>query len=122
MPLIIYCYTLLIFWLIYLGHILSNGQSTPRKANLRIGNLNGGIYADLCNKLNISVLHKDWKRLAGLMGYTNEEIKTFERQKDPADALLLSWRSKSENDVNRLIQMLKTMERDDLVKLLEGAE
>ena len=56
------------------------------------------------------------------MGYTNEELKTFELEKDPADALLLSWGTKFENDVNRLIQMLKTMERDDLVELLEGAE
>ena len=55
------------------------------------------------------------------MKYSTDELKIFEQTDDPADALLANWGTKSENDVNRLVELLKVMERDDLVKLLQRA-
>ena len=55
------------------------------------------------------------------MRYSTDELKIFEQTDDPADALLANWGTKSENDVNRLVELLKVMERDDLVKLLQRA-
>ena len=52
------------------------------------------------------------------MKYSNDDLKIFEQKDDPADALLANWGTKFENDVNRLVELLKEMERDDLVKLL----
>ena len=55
------------------------------------------------------------------MKYSTDELKIFEQTDDPADALLENWGTKSENDVNRLVELLKVMERNDLVRLLYGA-
>ena len=108
----------LFFRYLYLDHIDSSGQVVITKKNLRVGDLDGRIYDKLCQKLNLPIVNKNWKALGGLMKYSNDDLKIFEQKDDPADALLASWGTKSENDVNRLVELLKEMERDDLVKLL----
>ena len=54
------------------------------------------------------------------MGYTAGKLNTFRLEKDPSDALLSDWGTKSENDVNKLIVFLKEMGKDDLIWLLEA--
>ena len=97
--------------------ILASGSSKER---LTISGLNATVYETICKELNKPIHDKDYKALAGRFGYTAGELKTFQLQRDPADALLSHWATKSDNDVNKLIEFLKKMDRDDLVKILEA--
>lgn len=88
---------------------------------LSIDQLNCETYRKLCNKLNDKMENKDWRTLAGKMGYSSGEVKDFERGQNAADALLQNWKMTSnEHDVPALIELLKKMERNDLVELLES--
>ncbi|XP_046845331.1 uncharacterized protein LOC124439148 isoform X2 [Xenia sp. Carnegie-2017] len=88
---------------------------------LSINQLNCEAYRKLCNKLNDDMGNKDWRTLAGNIGYSAGEVRDFSREKSPADALLQSWKTTShEHDIPALIELLKKMERNDLVKLLES--
>ena len=63
----------------------------------------------------------NWKTLARKMNYTAGEVRDFSREKSPADALLQHWKTTSINhDVPALMKLLKEMERNDLVDLLES--
>ena len=90
------------------------------KATLSVLGVNSLAYAKLCTELNKPVYGKDYKALSGHMEYTAGFMKTFELEKDPADALLTHWATKCGNNVKKLIGMLKKMERDDLVEMLES--
>ena len=102
---------------ILLISILASGSSKER---LTISGLNATVYKTICKELNKPIHDKDYKSLAGQLGYTAGKLKEFEQQPDPADALLSHWATKSENEVNKLIEILNKMERDDLVKILEA--
>ena len=102
---------------ILLISILASGSSKER---LTISGLNATVYETICKELNKPIDDKDYQALAGQLGYTAGELKTFQLQRDPADALLSHWATKSDNDVNKLIKILKKMERPDLVKVLEA--
>ena len=63
----------------------------------------------------------DWKTLAGKMNFTAGEVRDFSREPNPADVLLQHWKTTSINhDVPALIKLLKEMEINDLVDLLES--
>ena len=102
---------------ILLISILASGSSKER---LIISGLNAAVYKTICKELNKPIHDKDYTALAGQLGYTAGELQKFQLQLDPADALLSHWGTKSGNDVNKLIEILKNMERDDLVKILEA--
>ena len=102
---------------ILLIYILASGSS---KEKLTISGLNATVYETICKELNKPIHDKDYKALAGHMGYTAGELKKLQLQRDPADALLSHWGTKSDNDVNKLIEFLKKMDRDDLFKILEA--
>ena len=103
--------------LILLISILASGSSKER---LRIHHLNTIVYDTICTELNRPIHGRDYKALAGRLGYTAGNVKTFELGVDPADALLSHWGMTPDNDVNKLIKILKKMERDDLVEILEA--
>ena len=90
------------------------------KERFPVRDLNQLVYNEVCVELNKSIPGKDYKALAGHMGYNAGKLKTFQLEKDPSDALLSDWGTKSENDVNKLIVFLKKMGRDDLVGTLEA--
>ena len=110
-------YKIVLLTHIFLVSVLSSGSS---KRKLTIGYLNVTVYETICEELNKPTHDKDYKALAGQLGCTAGELKTFQLQQDPADALLSHWASKPDNDVNKLIESLKKMERNDLVKILEA--
>lgn len=90
-----------------------------RKKKGTIFGLNASVYTKICAELNKPVEGRDYKALAGRMRYTVSELKEFQLEKSPADALLSKWGTKLENDVYKLIVILKEMERGDLVDMLE---
>ena len=103
------------------NHILVIPSITTgnNKERFPIHDLNLLVYHEVCTELNKPIPGKDYTALATHMGYTASELKTFQLEEDPSDALLSDWGTKSENDVNKLILFLKKMGRDDLVGLLE---
>ena len=85
-----------------------------------ISNLYARVYETICKELNKPIHDKHYKALAGRLGYTDVELKKFQLHRDPADALLSHWATKSDNNVNKLIKILDKMDRDDLVEILEA--
>ena len=87
---------------------------------MTLDQLRNDIYDRTCQKLNVSNPGKDYGALAGKMGYTKEEVDKFNLEKDHARALLNDWGTKAENNVEKLIQILSELGRDDIVKILES--
>lgn len=55
------------------------------------------------------------------MKYGIDDVKKFERSGNATDAMLTHWKTKSKNNVNKLVKFLNKMERHDLVELLQEA-
>ena len=86
---------------------------------LKIGELNINVYQDVCRTLNIPNPGRDYKTLAGELGYNADEVKKFELESNPADAVLSHWGTKVGNTVNKLIRILKGMGNDVVAEKLE---
>ena len=82
--------------------------------------LNASVYTNVCMKLNQEIEGKDWKALAGLMGYSNEFVKNLimKYKNEPAEALISNWETKSGHDVKALIGLLEKIGRGDIIELL----
>ena len=96
-------------------------MSGSGKKQLKIEKLNINVYQDVCCKLNIPNSGRDYKTLAGELGYNTEKVKEFEQEKNPAGAVLSHWGTKSGNTVNKLIGILKRMGNDVVAEKLERA-
>ena len=88
---------------------------------MRTSELCADDYEDICLYLNVKNPGKDYKTLAGKMGYTVQEVRKFEFKENPADALLSNWETKSGNTVDKLIEILKSMGNDVAAEKLEQA-
>ena len=88
---------------------------------LKIEELSINVYQDVCRKLNIPNPGRDYKTLAGELGYNTEKVKEFEQEKNPAGAVLSHWGTESGNTVNKLIEILKRMGNDVVAEKLERA-
>ena len=100
-------------------YVFSIGAHRP--SGVKIGELNAEIYRQVCAKLNLEVTDKDWRTLAGrMMNYNSDRVKGFAKDDDPTDKLLEHWSTTEGNDVARLIELLRGMNRQDVVKLLES--
>lgn len=78
-------------------------------------------YDEICLSLNIPVINKDYRALAGRMGYKKKDVDIFTLKNDPTRALLDNWKTKAGNDVEKLIEVLSLVGRDDLVDILRKA-
>ena len=87
----------------------------------KINDLNLEEYDEICDELNIKNSGRDYKTLAGRMGYSVNEIKKFERHENPSDALLSHWGKKRGNTVIKLIEILKDVGNDAAAQILEKA-
>ncbi|XP_064410108.1 tumor necrosis factor receptor superfamily member 16 [Latimeria chalumnae] len=63
---------------------------------------------------------KDWRRLAGLLGYEPERVDTFGRGQDPVHTLLTDWSTKEGGTLEALCTILGRMDRGDVVEKLYG--
>ena len=61
---------------------------------------------------------KDWKTLAGHMGFTIQEIRYFEEERDPVEKVLTKWSLlKHENaTTSKLLYFLRQMGRLDVIE------
>ena len=95
--------------------------SGPGKKQVRTSELCADDYEDICRDLNVRNPGKDYKTLAGKMGYTIRDVRKFELEKNPTDALLSYREAKSGNTVDKLIEILKSMGNDVVAEKLEQA-
>jgi hypothetical protein len=55
------------------------------------------------------------------MGYSNDEVRFFAQDNNPAYKLLTSWDIRgAQNDVSALIELVRDMNRGDVLELLES--
>ncbi|XP_037319224.1 nerve growth factor receptor b [Pungitius pungitius] len=60
----------------------------------------------------------DWCNLAGLLGYKDERIATFQQEEHPVRALLRDWASKDCASVDALCAALRKINREDVAQSL----
>lgn len=60
----------------------------------------------------------DWYNLAGLLGYEEEHIASFQQEEHPIRALLSDWASKDCASVDALCTALRKINRDDIAQSL----
>ena len=85
------------------------------------------VLEKLAIKLNPRHPLKDFRYLAGKMGYNYEMVKNIERQKNPTTYLVSDWdmthaTNGESKTVSDLIEFLKEMKRDDAVEILRPFE
>ncbi|XP_059181260.1 nerve growth factor receptor b [Centropristis striata] len=73
-----------------------------------------GSEGDDCNHMEDS----DWCNLAGLLGYEEERIATFQQEEHPVRALLSDWASKDCASIDALCTALRKINRDDIAQSL----
>lgn len=92
-----------------------------REKEMEIGELSPSVYDELCEKLNEKLSGRDYIELASRMKYTSDDLKRFEKRnpENPTDEILQKWRTKDGHNVDKLVKILRKIERDDLAALLE---
>ncbi|XP_041045791.1 myeloid differentiation primary response protein MyD88 [Carcharodon carcharias] len=84
--------------------------------------LNFAVRKKLALFLNpSSVVAADWTGLAEEMGFDYLEIKNYERFDNPTGKLLEDWQVKEGSSVGRLLELLRKIERDDILEDLTPA-
>ena len=64
---------------------------------------------------------KDWKTMAGQMGYRIDQVRRFKTKDSPTDALLLDWGTGKDHNSNKLIEILKEIGRYDAIEIVQEA-
>ena len=108
---------ILIFTLLSTSYL--NSDTTSKSA--KIGALNAETYLKVCRKLKQDLPGKDWKTMAGKMGFSIDDVKSFSTNDNPADAVLVDWGTRDGNGLNKLIEILTDMGRGDVVGIIKEA-
>ena len=108
---------ILIFTLLSTSYLNSDTSSKSAK----IGALNAETYQKVCRKLNQDLPGKDWKTMTEKMGYNIDDVKSFSRNDNPADAVLVDWGTGDGNDLHKLIEILTDMGRGEVVGIIKEA-
>ena len=85
---------------------------------MKLDELNTDVYDQVCHALRHSISGKDYRALAGKMGYKAKDVRNFDLKEDPARALLDNWGVKGGNNVEKLIQILSKLDRDDVIEII----
>ena len=96
-----------------------NSDASSKSA--KIGALNAETYLEVCRILNQDLPGKDWKTMAGKMGYSVDEVNSFSTNDSPVDAVLKDWGIVAGNDLQKLIEILTDIGRDDVAGIIKEA-
>ena len=84
-----------------------------------VKNLDNNVRDRICEKLNKKPIKaKNFRNLAKLMSYNNQEIEVFEQKDNPTYSLLEEWQTGPTSTKEVLIELLSQMERDDVIQIL----
>lgn len=87
-----------------------------------VRNVDRNVRDKVCELLNKKTIKaKDFRKLAKLMDYNDEEIKELEQQHNPTYFLLEDWQTEPTSTVEVLIELLSQMKRDDVIQILNKA-
>ena len=79
------------------------------------------VRQKICKLLNVRrTLGNDFRTFGAKLGMSNEDIKLISSAKDPAEEVLTWFEKKTTATVQKFLEILKRMKRDDVVDLLEG--
>lgn len=85
-------------------------------SSLPLAALNVRVRRRLSLFLNVRTqVAADWTVLAEEMGFEYLEIRQFEARPDPTGSLLDAWQSRPGASVGRLLELLATLGRDDVL-------
>ena len=59
--------------------------------------------------------------MAGQMGNRIDQVRRFETNVSPTDALLLDWGTGKDHNSNKFIEILKEIGRYDAIEIVQGA-
>lgn len=89
------------------------------KFSLPLAALNVGVRRRLSLFLNVRLpVAADWTLLAEEMGFEYLEIRQLETRPDPTGSLLDAWQGRPGATVGRLLEMLATLDREDILREL----
>ncbi|CAB4044838.1 myeloid differentiation primary response 88 [Paramuricea clavata] len=91
------------------------------KKCLKIANIDPDILIRVCNLLNIEqVLGRDWRTLAGRLGYDVTDVKIFKCKENHAESMLNDWDNRDQhNYLEHVVKELREMRRADVADLLQ---
>ena len=81
------------------------------------------VVEELCMCLNPPLMRKDYRSLAGKMGFTHKQVKNIDTKSNPTEELLAIWASgKGSKNVTDLIELLTAIKRYDAIEMLKEHE
>lgn len=93
-------------------------STSPRK-DFRFNDVSAKTRFQICTKLNIKIeFGGDFKTLAAELKMSSDAINTISERTNPAEEILKWWEPKKEATVKNLLKILKTIERDDVIDIL----
>ena len=94
-------------------------MGTPECRDVHFNKLQAKTRQAICKKLNIrSVIGGDFRILAGELNMPNDDIAIISQKDDAAEQLFRWWEPKREATVGKLQEILRRMERDDILDIL----
>lgn len=89
----------------------------------QVSDLPHDVVEDICLSLNPRLLGKDYRSLAGKMGFTHKQVKNIDCRQNQTEEVLAIWVSgPGSKTVTDLIDLLKSIQRFDVIKLLKQHE
>jgi hypothetical protein len=82
----------------------------------RFDDLPSSVYQKICKKFNAGSLDKNWKALAGWLGFSVNQVDGFELANNKADAVIRSWTTIKENTITEFIVILR---ENDMTQLAD---
>lgn len=99
-------------------------SSKASKPPVYVMDLPWSVFNMVCQKLKTaSALGRDWRGLAGLMGYSAQQVEIYEASKsdDPVWKLICDWSRTNRATVSQLTALLQELERVDIVTDIQEA-
>ncbi|XP_027624269.1 myeloid differentiation primary response protein MyD88 isoform X2 [Tupaia chinensis] len=98
------------------GPISGSTSPDPSKFSLPLAALNMRVRRRLSLFLNVRAqVAADWTTLAEEMGFEYLEIRQLETHTDPTRSLLDAWQGRPGASVGRLLELLATLRREDVL-------
>ena len=100
------------------------GSTQPRRRSVKVKDIPLKVYSRVCVMLNVRriVRRDDFRMLAEKTGFNRDEIEYMGQMQDPTNEILLTWSSRREATVGRLIELLEEDDfgRSDVAEVLEN--
>ena len=93
-------------------------MSTPQHKDLRFNDVSAKTRIKMCAKLNVKRVSGDFNTLAAELNMLPDEISTISATANHTEEIFKWWEPKKEATVKNLLKILKTMERYDVIDIL----